>query len=672
MIVTDFTYSEGFDPPPPKWIAEPVPDFSKFDNPELEEQKYWEEENRRWIEGHAGLTGAHYFYIQNCYLNDIDGNVFRPTWREVDETIFRWIDECIKNKESLLIFKKREVGCTALFTNLSFWFMRVFPGCKIGLTSKDQTGISNMFNSKILHSYNRFNKKVLNTTPVQLNNTKQLSSLSVALKVVDQSGVVDTRVSTLFCKETSEKPDSVNNLSGERFKYAFIDEAALHKRIDPLLGSIFPTLMRGVNRDGLLVMAGTVEPTLSNEEVGQFSALIDRSANLRIRSEMLPVWEGLITKNGWNDKEAGIRWWEANMKIYRDSGDLKGERDFRMQFPKSKEDIFELAKGGLFEDNVVDILNTTLNKLTDCPEAPYKIVPVNGKLEAIPDNKYRQPKKDGGIWIIEMPRRDLVYYISIDGVSTGKKEGEEDGSWVGATVYKGADPVTGRHYEPVAHYFERPNRVVDGYLQVINLFKFYNQYEGFEEINYETAGMADSFGTYLEQEGLYRKYSAKRKDLSGKGWVSKDKRGQAASDDNRRWQIRQANQFLTLYGSYIRSKILLTQLLMPDKHLKKKEDKDDLRDAFFIFLTSIPNFNKKEREESKPRIKTRVLVEKINGVNTYRTETWIDQPKKQGMDFADEFAEFSNQMKMKYGDRWQQAVKGEDRDKYLMLKGSPN
>ena len=44
-------YSEGFNPPPPKWVYEPVPDFASMKHPKLEEDNYWEEQNRRWIEG---------------------------------------------------------------------------------------------------------------------------------------------------------------------------------------------------------------------------------------------------------------------------------------------------------------------------------------------------------------------------------------------------------------------------------------------------------------------------------------------------------------------------------------------------------------------------------------------------------------------------------------------
>jgi len=241
-------YSEGFDPPPPKWVYEPVPDFASMKHPKLEEDNYWEEQNRRWIEGYAGLTGAHYFYLQECFLNDIDGNVFRPAWRDVDELMFQWVDECMESGQSLLVYKRREVGATSVFANLPYWFMKVYPGCRIGLTSgKGNDGINGMFNDKVLFSYNRFNPVVFNTKPVQMNNTKNVTSLEVSLKVWNENiSTEELRTSVLFCKETSEKPDSPTNLSGRRYKYVYVDEGPLHNRVEDFLGSIFPAISKGL------------------------------------------------------------------------------------------------------------------------------------------------------------------------------------------------------------------------------------------------------------------------------------------------------------------------------------------------------------------------------------------------------------------------------------------
>lgn len=656
-------FSSGFDPPPPKWEYEPVPDFKKFDHPQAKADEYWEEQNRRWIEGHAGLTGAHYFYLQECYLNDIDGNVFRPEWRDVDELMFRWVEDAMRDEQSLLIYKRREIGATSVFANLPFWFMRVFPGATSGLTSgKGGEGIRSMFNDKILFSYNRFNKSVLNTVPVQINNTKQRQSLTVGLKVwSDVLQGMDLRTSELYCKETDEKPDSPTNLSGRRYKYVYVDEAPLHRRIEDFLGSIFPAISKQTMRTGLLVMAGTVEPQLTQEEVMRFYNLIQRSSNLNIRTEMLPVWLGLVTKNGWSDEQAGMEWYYQNVGNFEKTGDLKGLRDFRMQYPKDEDDLFDLAQGGVFEDDVADLLNEHYKELCKGKneELAYKLVKSAEGIKAIPDSKVRKPEQDGGHWILEPPKQNVMYYQAIDGIGTGKKEGAESGSWIGCTIYKGYDP-DGGSYSPVAHYFERPNTVEEGYRQIVNQWHFYNKYDGGKEINYETAAATgDHFGTFLSKEGLYR-YAAPRRDLSGRGHIDTKKRGTAVNDHTREWQIRQANVFLRKYGTNIRSRLLLQSLL------KSSEENADLRDAFFVFLVSIPNFDKPiEKKKPKPP-RTKVGIKRMAD-GTWQYETTVVQGNEP-MEHLDGIDRYIAQLKHKYGDYWYVRSTADEKAKYNELK----
>ena len=653
-------YSEGFDPPPPKWVYEPVPDFASMKHPKLEEDKYWEEQNRRWIEGHAGLTGAHYFYLQECFLNDIDGNVFRPAWRDVDELMFQWVDECMESGQSLLVYKRREVGATSVFANLPYWFMKVYPGCRIGLTSgKGNDGINGMFNDKVLFSYNRFNPVVFNTKPVQMNNTKNVTSLEVSLKVWNQNiSSEELRTSVLFCKETSEKPDSPTNLSGRRYKYVYVDEGPLHSRVEDFLGSIFPAISKGIDRTGLLVIAGTVEPKLTPNQVASFYELIERSKNLNVRSEMVPVWMGLVTKNGWSDEKAGMDWYWENYKRFEESGDVKGLRDFRMQYPKDEQDIFDLSQGGFFEQDVADMLGHTYKELLaqNVHEHPYRLVNASSGVEAVPDGKARVKEKDGGHWIIEMPKKGVMYYQAIDGIGTGKKEGGDSGSWIGCVMFKGWDP-DGGSFTPVAIYFERPNTIEDGYRQMAMQWNFYNKYEGGKEINYESnAATGDHFGTFLEKNGLYR-YIYKRKDLSGKGYINTKKRGTAVNEYVRDWQKRQANMFLRQHGQNIKSRMLLESLL------KGENENADLRDAFLVFMVSIPNFEKRVETKDAVRYRSKVILTRNND-GSYGYKTIKEKIANKGEQAKEESkSEYVEMLKKKYGHYWWQRASGSEREK---------
>jgi hypothetical protein len=669
---------DTFNPPPPKWVHQPVPNFILSDHPKLEEDKYWDEENRRWVEGHINERGEYippnqYFYIQNCMLKDVNGNYLRPLWRDADEMMATWSLECLKSGESLLIYKRREVGATAFFSNQGFWIWRTMPGTHCAYTSgKGQTGITAMFNSKILFSFNNFNKNVINPNTIQMSNSQTKTAFTIPM-IQRINGEDVTKYCSLIARETSENPESVTNISGERAKYVYLDEGPLHTRLEKFLGSIFPVINEGVIRTGLMVIAGTVEPSLTETQISNFKKLITRSENLNLRTEILPVWVGMkyLDKNGWSNKEAGLLWYEEQKRKFQDSGDYIGARDFKMQYPRDEQDIFDINDGGMFEEATVEILKhrgNELQKMGDI-EAQYKLIATSTGFEMLPDNKYRDPEKDGGFWMVEPPQQGITYYIAIDSIGSAKKDGGEKGSWIASVVFKAHDPA-GRHYEPVNIYFERPQTIEQGYRNIVNQFTFYNKFDGVKEINYETnAATGDHLGTFLEKEDLYKKYAAKRKDLSGKGWTNTKKRGTPVNEHTREWQLKQANIFLRKHGMHFRSLKLIKQLLLPS------EENADIRDAFLVFMTSIPNFDKPVEKKTEIRYRTDVqLTRDAAGRTVYKTvKVPIFDPKAQ-LDKTpmDLFYEFDRELKERYGEYGYQRGTAAEREKYRKLKLEAN
>jgi hypothetical protein len=662
-----------FKPPPPKWVYKPVPNFSLLDHPKREEDKYWDEENRRWIEGHINESGEfippnQYFYIQNCMLKDVNGNYLRPLWRDADEMMATWSLECLKSRKSLLIYKRREVGATAFFSNQGFWIWRTMPGTHCAFTSgKGQTGITAMFNSKILFSFNNFNKNVINATPVQISNSQTKTALTIPMiQRIDGEDV--TKYCSLIARETSENPESVTNISGERAKYVYLDEGPLHTRLEKFLGSIFPVINEGVIRTGLLVIAGTVEPSLTDVQISNFKNLIERSANLKLRTEILPVWVGMkyLDKNGWSNKEAGLLWYEEQVRMYQDSLDFVGLRDFKMQYPKDERDIFDMAAGTMFEPDNIEILKKRRTDiLAKNEEFPYKLVPTQSGFEMIPDTKRREPEKDGGFWMVEPPKEGLNYFQAIDSIGSAKKDGADKGSWIASVIFKGYDPVKPeRSYEPVCVYFERPQTIEAGYRNITNQLRYYNKFDGVKETNYETnIGTGDHFGTFLEKEGLYTKYANKRRDLSGKGYINTKKRGTPVNTHTRQWQIKHANMFLRKYATQFRSLMVINQLLI------EESVNADIRDAFLVFMTSIPDFDKPPKPPAEKNYRTDIiLAPDSNGRMTYQQRK-IEILPPQLQEDQDAFLDFEMELKRKYGfDKPYQKANGEEREKYNRLK----
>jgi len=662
-----------FNPPPPKYEFIPVPDFQKFNHPKLEEDKYYAIEEQRWHEGYTNPMGEyvppnHYFHIQNSTLKNIHGDVFKPKWRDTDELMALWSLDSIKNGTSELVYKRREVGATAFYSNQGYWIWRIKPGSHCAFTSgKGQAGISAMFNDKILFTYNHFDKKVLNTNPVRINNSKTSTSLEVAMKIMTDSERVETRTSSLIARETSEKPDSITNISGNRALYVYVDEAPLHERLEGFIGSIFPVINEGPKRTGLLVMAGTVEPGLKPEEIANFKTLIDRSSNLRLKTRFLPVWMGMFSKNGWSNKEAGLQWYEEQVLAAQDSGDFVSARNFKMQYPKDEQDIFDFNEGGVFDLESVEILKNRGNELQSKPneEAQYKLIATSTGFDMIPDSKRRDPQKEGGFWMIEPPKENIDYYVAIDSIGSAKKDGGEKGSWIASIVFKGHDP-DGRHFEPVCIYFERPQTIEAGYKNIVNQFRYYNKFNRVKEINYETnAATGDHLGTFLEKEDLYKKYAARRKDLSGKGWTNTKKRGTPVNEHTRIWQVEQANRFIHKHGMHIRSLMVIKQLLLPS------EENADIRDAFLVFMTSIPNFDKPLQKKIEVRYRTELqLITNAQGQRIYKqTKVPIIDPNAVLDETPmDAFSKYDTELKRKYGAYGYQRATAEEREKYKQLK----
>jgi len=663
---------DTFNPPPPKYTFEPIPDFRMFNHPQVKEDEYWDEQFRRWVEGYKTPSGDFippnlYFHIQNSMLKNSDGDTFKPDWRDTDELMATWSLESMRTGTSELVYKRREVGATAFYCNQGFWIMRIKPGAHCAYTSgKGQKGITSMFNDKILFSYNKFPKAVLNTTPYQINNSSTNTSLKIAMKAINKYGETEDRVSTLIAKETSEKPDSVTNISGDRAAYVYVDEGPLHSRLDKFLGSIFPVINQGPVRTGLMVIAGTVEPSLTDDQIAGFKTLIDRSVNLKLRTRFLPVWMGMFTKNGWSNKEAGLLYYEEQVKMFQDSGDFVGLRDYKMQYPKDEQDIFDMVAGTVFEPDNIEILKKRRTDIVDKnEEGQFKLIPTQDGFEMIPDTKRRDPQKEGGFWMVEPPKEGLSYFQAIDSIGSAKKDGADKGSWIASVIFKGYDPVKPeRSYEPVCVYFERPQTIEAGYRNIVNQLRYYNKFDGVKETNYETnIGTGDHFGTFLEKEGLYTKYANKRRDLSGKGYINTKKRGTPVNAHTREWQIKHANLFLRKYAARFRSLIVINQLLLDAK------TNADVRDAFLVFMTSIPDFDKPPKPPAEKSYRTElVLIPDSSGRMTYQQRK-IEILPPQLQEDQDAFLDFEMELKRKYGfDHPYRKANGEEREKYNRLK----
>lgn len=593
--------------PPPLYTYQPKPNFKN----DLERIKYWEIQKERWINGYAGLTGIHYFYMQECMIKSgTGGEYIRPYWRDVDSLIFGEIDKCLKENKSLLIYKRREIGASVIFGGcLPHYFMRLFPGCTCLMTSKEQSGIFKLFDDKTSVALDNMDVDI-RPNVINRNQTKSSVYLKLQIKTRDKDGEVQIRNSDLFCKETSETTRSVNAFSGTRAKYVYIDESPLHKRLSGLLQSIDATLKEGTKQTGFLAMAGTVESSLSNDDISKLDRLFRDSTHLNINTLFLPAWMGLseFMVNGWSDQKRGEEWVAKEIERLDKLEDKSFVNAFKKNYPLSLEDIFNFGKSGRWESDVEELVRVQYNNVVkeNIPITQCKLVDIGGKIETSVTPK-------GNVFIMENPKPTIDYYLVIDGVATGKKTGDTEGSDVAGVVMKGYDP-SGGSYSPVCIYTERPDNVEGSYIVLKSQAKYYNLYGGLKGINAEAnASTADHFSTFLEKEGL-GKYMIHRKDLSGKGHSNTKKIFQAVTIDVRDWQIRQANIFLRKYIGNIKMLMLLKDMMKPNG------ENADILDAFLMFFPTVgADFDKPlpPKKQAPPR-QIRVFVKDTNGA--VRTE----------------------------------------------------
>lgn len=604
---------------PPIYTWRPTPVFRTT----LEKQKYWAQQKKYWLEGWNHLPGTLYHYLQEQKIKDrVSGKTIRPIPRESD----LWIHEEVRNCRTLkcpsAMIKTRGIGLSSLGGSLINYFMRTYPGSTSLVTSADQPRISKLYTDKIKVTHENYNPDIKYEIS-KLNEAQLKTYLQLEVKHLDDTGQETISYSDIFCNQTSASDDAAASFSGTGAIFGFYDELPLNKRRKKLLQSSVECYRNQLTGevDGFLLTGGTCEDILTNEELLEFQKLVLDAAAYNMRVFFIPYWWRFMDENGNVDRKKGEEWYKKERDRFENLEDQSHLRAFMKNNPGSLADIFDLAKGGLFEDDVADKIeqqHKIIISLKDEPlEVPHKLVEMNGEVEFVPD-------KNGVIFIKEKPKEGVQYYEVIDGVATGSKAGNEEGSNVAGLIMKMFDP-SGYSYSPVALYYERPKVIEQSYFKLTTLAKGYDRFGGLKGIMAEAnAGTADHFSTHLEKLGM-GKYIMNRKDLSGKGNSNTKKNFQYVTIDVRDWQIRQANIFLRKYIASIRMKRVLEDLL------KGSMENADIRDAFLMFFVAAgANFDKQVTKEiAKPR--EIVTLENHNGRNVWVKKTVGQSNYKRGV-----------------------------------------
>ncbi len=579
---------------------EPVPMFKTS----VEQQRYWEREKQRWMEGYNGLPGTFYYAVQQAWVkNRVSGVVARYEARESGLLIHEFVKNQRARKRMGGIVKGRGVGLSTEFGILCNYFMRNHPGSTSIVTSKDIQGISTIFSDKILPCYYNIESEV-RPTEIKKSESQKECYLRVAVPSL-QNGEVVVSNSEIYCRETSERPSSATNLSGKGAIFGCYDEFPLHKRRREVLKSSIECYRNQTTKelDGFLLWGGTVEEELSGADLIGFRDMVNDSSLWDCDILFLPFWQQMYLENGRPDRERAEKWWDGEFEKLSKATDKSLLTAFIRNNPRSLDDIFETTDGDRWESDVTQLIKEQKKIIIN--SKPERTV---GIFMNYDNNISFVPEKGTPFVVLEQPKPNIVYYEVIDGVATGTDSGGEKGSSVAGLIVKGYDS-DGGSYKPVAMYFERPKTVETSYISLTNMAIYYNRYEGLKGIMAEAnAGTADHFATFLQKKGM-GKYIMSKQNLYGAA-----KSGVTAKPfvyvtiDVRDWQIKQANLFLRKYIQNITLIELLEQML------ESMEANTDILDAWLmLFLALPPDFDAPVREKEKKKRMIRVYERDKSG-----------------------------------------------------------
>lgn len=590
------TIIDNIKPKSAAFVYTPPPTFKT----KLEEQRYWAQEKVRWLEGHAGLTGYHYFYLTQCKIKiGNSGQVDRPVWRDCDQ----WILEDFAKARELHydhgLISRREIGKTSIGGGLlPNYFMRVHPGSTSLLTSCDKPRIFRMFTDKTLAVYENMDKslrgKILNK-----NQTKNEVYLKVQMPFRNKYGEAESAASDIFCSETVENPSAFSSV---RAIYGYYDEFPLHKRGNELLTSSDPCYRDGIDKTGTVMWAGTVEDKVDMESLKRLRKIVGDSKESNTVLTFAPFWWGLsqFSVNGHSDKKKAEIWREKELERLSKLEDKMQLRAFQKNYPATLEEALDTAVEGNLPPECMAIIGEQRKRImTEKPPVMTHRLEQNedGTIEAIPD-------KTGKFYILTQPTDGRTYSAGIDPIPHADNDmgkGSEH-----AIIITENETMT-----PVAYYAERnPHSHIVNKNSIL-LQKYYKDAPAMLEKNVGGTLIAD-----YKNNG-YGDLLAKRPTSLGINFTQKS--GVGFHKNN--WLGARENEYLVKYIMENGENIWFQRLI--DELEDFLIGNTDLLDAFQANLVYIENKVQKTLKATKKPVMREIRVIKRDAMGrTYEAWEW--------------------------------------------------
>jgi hypothetical protein len=284
------------------WKPEPVRSYKS----KADAVKDYVRREKRWWNGHDGLSGDHYMYLTEFEIRERVGGAPTPVkFREVDEQMwFPWLHKTEKDASDGLCFTQRGGGKSTLMSG--FVPLRTAikkPGCQQVMTSDSVKTTAVNFYQKLKPMYESMHPEFrpsLKAAWPPLSEDDQIVEFGVRKrgKIDEGSGSIIKSI------ETAKGPSSPAKIEGEGVWKYYVDELMKHPFADDVFSRGGPLLKTYMKKEG----SGYFFGSLSDKDArGR-----ERAANMIKNSATLGL-EVMFIDSSWVNPE---------IQMYSDRGEL--------------------------------------------------------------------------------------------------------------------------------------------------------------------------------------------------------------------------------------------------------------------------------------------------------------------------------------------------------------
>lgn len=483
-------------PKKPKFVRTPHPTFSY--NERKQRDIYWGQEVERWHTGYNGLTGLHYFHLQNMPLKDPLGVPIFGIWREDDEEcVFKPIQKCIEDNSDFAFFKRREAAWSSTCGSLALYYAFTRPGSTVLYTSADDPRITEFYTSKLLFAYERLEgfsgipMQLLNITYPPDNRPKNNKSNHI---LTLKNGSIVLGLST--------NPDPTT-VEAYRISCGIIDEIGLHPHTNKVKSSMNASRMSSLSRIGPIFMGGSCGD-MTSDAAKTLPKMVKDSVNQRLVVSFYLGYHGVrdmdmpeetkngeiiykptkIMENGYSNHELAKQCIIKTREILSLATDQEEYWKYYKHFPLYESEIFEAIDESTLPEDIKKRLSAQEQLIlrNEGVEKFGYLTDNNGPIEFI-------EKKSASLCIVKPPIPNRKYIAGIDPIPFADNDKDKGSDMVIAIKDIDMD-------EYVAYMAERtddPNILVD---KCIMLQTYYNNAQAMIEM--EQGGVV--FQKYVEKE----------------------------------------------------------------------------------------------------------------------------------------------------------------------------